>query len=76
MMPHSNVPEFANIASCCGKITHRWLGLTYLEPYHFLADHGRNPFKVPFILRHARLPLQREEARCFQGKEAFHFLSE
>lgn len=34
---------------------------SYLEPYYFFANDSRNPFKVPFILCHTGLPLQRAQ---------------
>lgn len=61
-------PRHTKANQPAGGLHAEGLGQTYLKPYHFLADDGRNPFKVPFVLCHTRLPLQREEARCFQGR--------
>lgn len=67
-LAQAGVPSQGTSRPTSWRVAHQGLGQTYLKPYHFLADDSRNPFKVPFVLCHTRLPLQREEACCFQGR--------
>lgn len=68
LLAQTGVPSQGTSRPTSWWVARRGQGQTYLKPYHFLADDGRNPFKVPFVLCHTRLPLQREEACCFQGR--------
>jgi len=67
-LAQAGVPSHGTSRATSWRAARQGLGQTYLKPHHFFADDGRNTFKVPLVLRHTRLPLQREEACCLQGR--------